>query len=103
MNLPPNVAMAVDDTFAAGDRTAAQELLPSTTELVGAPYARVLMGIIELSRGDLSALARYADGARRDWRDVLYWREHERSNDEPSSYGELRDRIELPPDPDHLD
>jgi hypothetical protein len=103
MSLPPNVVAGLDVSFAAEDQAAAQELLPSTDELVGAPYAHVLFAIIALSEGKLSALAHYAERARQDWRDVIYWHEHPRSEDEPSSYRALRARIGLPPDPDHLD
>lgn len=103
MTVPANVAVALDDVFAAADRAAAQELLPSSAELAGAPYARILMAIIELSKGDLSALAHYAERARQDWRDVLLWSEHPRSDNELGSYSEARERLGLPPDPDHLD
>lgn len=49
-------------------------LLPSEDELpLHPPIDRVWRAIVRLSAGDIDLLRHYADGAKKDWRDVLYW------------------------------
>lgn len=77
-------------TFAPGDISAAREILdPSASP-------QVLRAIVTLSSGDLARLRHFADVAAGDARDVLYWAEHPKQPDDPSSYAELRDRLNLP-------
>lgn len=62
---------------------------------------RIRRAIVALSNGDLGRLRHFTDQARRDFRDVLFWAENPPDADEPRSYTELRERLGLPPDPDH--
>jgi hypothetical protein len=57
---------------------------------------RVLLAVVALASGDLEALKHYSGRALADWRDVLYWHEHPREPDEPTSWEELRKRLGLP-------
>jgi hypothetical protein len=88
--------------YSGADRDAAAALLPREDELpLQPPYERVLLAILTLARGDLGRLRHYADSARSDWRDVLYWTENPPDPDEPKTYEELLRRLGLPPDPEH--
>ena len=62
---------------------------------------RVRRDIVILAKGDLDQLRHYAERAAQDYRDILMWAEYPPDDDEPRSYGELRARLGLPPDPDH--
>jgi len=63
---------------------------------------RVRRDILTLAHGDLSRLRHFADRAHQDFRDVLMWAEYPPTESELQTYAELRERIGLPPDPDHL-
>lgn len=71
------VRSAVESLFPPEERDAAICLLPRTAELPLNPdVERVHLAIVTLSEGDLAKLGGFADNARRDWRDVLYWAEY---------------------------
>jgi hypothetical protein len=59
---------------------------------------RVLRAVLKLSRGDLDRLQHFSDVAATDERDVLTWAESPSRSAEPASYGELRERLRLPPE-----
>jgi hypothetical protein len=59
---------------------------------------RVLRAVLTLSEGDLDRLRHNAEVADTDPRDVLYWSETSRQSDEPHTYEEVRDRLNLPPE-----
>lgn len=100
MTLPPDVDAELERSFRDPERDQARALLPSEDE-IGDGYERILLAILALAEGSLSALAHYSQSARDDWRDVLYWHEHPRDADEPKTYAELRERLRLPPEPEH--
>jgi hypothetical protein len=94
MTLPPIVNKRLESSFSQPERAEARQRLPS--ELPdGAPYERTLLAIIALSGGSLDALSQFSKHALRDWRDVRYWHENPRGEDEPKSWAELRDRLRL--------
>ncbi len=62
---------------------------------------RVRRDILILAKGDLDRLRHFTEAASQDYRDVLMWAEYPPDDAEPRTYGELRARIGLPPDPDH--
>jgi hypothetical protein len=101
MALPLAVAESLRSTFAEGEGVLARERLPSEEELPdGAPYEQTLLAIIDLSDGSLDVLAHLSERALSDWRDVVYWHEHPRGEDEPESWAELRARLGLPNEAD---
>lgn len=102
MSVPATVETELARTFPGPDREQARALLPSEDE-IGDGYERILVAIVALAKGSLSALAHYSESAREDWRDVLYWYEHPGDPDERQSYAELREHLRLPPDPEHSD
>lgn len=65
--------------FASADRGEALGLLELLKTELGC-HSRVLRCVLFLARGDLSCLARYADTARADWRDVIYWAEYDQAD-----------------------
>jgi hypothetical protein len=78
-------------------RSSARRALPSVSELPeGAPYDRIVLAILQLAAGDVDQLTHFAAAAKADWRDVLYWTEHPAGPDEPKSWEELKQRLNLP-------
>ena len=59
---------------------------------------RVLQAVLKLSLGDLGRLQHFSDIAAVDIRDVLTWAESPSREEEPASYDELRERLNLPPE-----
>lgn len=59
---------------------------------------RVQRAILTLAAGDVAKLRHHVGVALKDYRDVLWWAEEERSHEEPPSYEELRRRCGLPPE-----
>jgi hypothetical protein len=102
MSLPSSVDARINADYSGADKDAAAALLPRVDELpLNPPYERVLLAILTLAQGNLDTLRHYADIARSDWRDVLYWTEHPPDPDEPKTYEELLQRLGFPPDPEH--
>lgn len=94
--LTPTVTAAVEATFREGEQGDALQRRPTGAELCGpSPVERIQLAVVALSRGDLGRLSHFAEQARRDWRDVLYWAEGPRDEDEPHSWDELRERLGL--------
>ena len=77
MSLSPTVDAELDRSFSEPERADARRILPAQDEF-GDGGERILLAIIALSKGSLSALAHYSRSAKKDWRDVLYWHEYER-------------------------
>jgi hypothetical protein len=97
--LPAAVLHEVAARFSPSDVDRVTAALPPAHALAeGAPYERVLLAVVELASGNVAQVAHYADAARRDWRDVLYWAEHAPDEHEPRSYEELRNMLRLPPE-----
>jgi hypothetical protein len=63
--------------------------------------SRIIVAVLKLSEGDLDRLRHFVDVANADSRDVIYWAEYPRDPGEPKSYVELRERLNLPPEPEH--
>ena len=59
---------------------------------------RVRRAILTLSRGEVERVRHNVEVAQRDYRDVLYWAEYPPDPSEPKSYGEMRERLHLPPE-----
>src|SRR5207248_2358387 len=59
--------------FSASEQTSVAELLGSYS---GPEIERVTWDILELSKGCLENVKRYAQAAQTDYRDVLYWAEY---------------------------
>jgi len=86
------VEQSLTEHFPGALADTARELLPNDQD------DRVLLAIITLSDGDLERLAHFCDQATVDFRDVLYWAETPTEGNESKSYGELRSRLNLPPE-----
>jgi hypothetical protein len=92
VDFSPEVEAQLATTFPADLADQARGILgPSRDD-------RVRRAILTLSKGDLERLRHFAKSAEADYRDVLYWAETPRQPDEPHSYEELRDRLNLPPE-----
>jgi hypothetical protein len=92
---------SIEDQLVAGfpepTRSTAREALPHANQLsVSAPYERVVLAILKLASGDIEKLTHFADVARKDWRDVLYWTERPVGSAEPKNWEELKSRLGLP-------
>jgi hypothetical protein len=99
MSLSEPVENELRITFAGPLHTAAREHLPTSSDLPSeAPLDRVQIAVIRLAGGDIDALAHYSGRAKGDWRDVLYWADHPREENEPKSDEELRRRLGLTDD-----
>jgi hypothetical protein len=97
MALPLAVVKRLKSRFSEAERAPARERLPSEQELPdGAPYEQTLLAIVALSDGSLDALSHFSERVLSDWRDVLYWHEHPRGEDEPMTWAELQARLGLP-------
>jgi hypothetical protein len=97
VRLPESAEFELQRFFPEPLWASARERLPAPEDLpAGAPFDRVLCAVVRLADGSLDALSHYADSARGDWRDVLYWAEHPRDDSDPKSYEELRRRLGLP-------
>ncbi len=78
------VLQAVTERFATGQRAAVLDLLDQYgSEPHHRERERVHLAIVELSRGSLDELRRLMDYAKRDYRDVLYWTELARGDQDP--------------------
>lgn len=101
--MPSSVQARIHADYTSADRQTATALLPHEDELpLTPPYESVLLAILTLAQGDLDALRHYADSARSDWRDVLYWSSTPPDPDGPKTYEELRQRLGLPPESGQL-
>ncbi len=74
-----DIVARVAADFVPADRGEAIELLELLVSEVGS-QPRVLRCVVFLSCGDLAMLVYYADRARSDWRDVIYWAEYDEQN-----------------------
>ena len=59
---------------------------------------RVQRAVVQLAEGDIDRFLHFAGRAQQDYRDVIFWAEEPRGDDEPKTYEELRARLKLPPD-----
>lgn len=97
--LPPEIVERLRQTFPDRDVVELAAVLPIFGELpMTPPWGRVLHAIITLSEGDPARLAQYAQNARDDWRDVLYWTETPPSENEPRTLEGTYRRVGLNPD-----
>lgn len=92
----------VDDAFGPSATDTLAVLLAYGEQPQDYEPDRVRRAILTLAGGDLSRLRHFADRAHEDFRDVLMWAEYPPAESDPQTYAELRERIGLPPDPDHL-
>ena len=96
--LPAAVKRALEKAFPGVDLAELCPLLPGASEIRAedeAGYQRVLLAIVKLAEGDVARLARTAEAARKDWRDVLYWAEYPRDARGASSWEELQAQLGL--------
>jgi hypothetical protein len=82
---------------AYGDR--ADEALSLLGDYTSKEPERVRRAVLTLADGDIGRLRHFIDVAQQDYRDVLYWAEYPREPLEPRTYEELRERLNLPPEP----
>lgn len=74
--MEPDITARVAADFAPADRGDALGLLELLGSEVGG-QPRVLRCVLFLAEGNLARLAHFADRARVDWRDVMYWAEYD--------------------------
>ncbi len=75
--MTPEIAAKVDADFVADEREEAADYLRLLEdELHHEENPRILRCVISLAQGDLARLVHFADQARQDWRDVIYWAEY---------------------------
>ena len=92
---------AVEASFGSQAHAALAVLLTYGSSPQDREVDRVRRDILILAKGDLAQLYHYTARATQDYRDVLMWAESPPDDDEPRTYGELRARLALAPDPDH--
>ena len=92
---------AVGASFGSHADTALAVLLTYGSGPQDREVDRVRRDILTLAEGNLDQLHYYTERASQGYRDVLMWAEYPPDDDEPRTYGELRARLGLPPDPDH--
>jgi hypothetical protein len=95
----PDISSVVTSIF--GDRS--PEALSVLAAYAGdqPDTSRVILAVLKLSGDDMDRLRHFVDVANKDSRDVLYWAEYPRDPSEPKSYSELRERLNLRPEPEH--
>ena len=52
-----------------------------------APAARVIRCVVHLAKGNREDLRHYLQAARADWRDVIYWAEHDEDGRRANDFG----------------
>jgi hypothetical protein len=88
----------IERNFPGADPDEILKDLPSPSELRATSdegHLRILRAIVQLSEGDRTRLAKMADAAREDWRDVLYWAEYPQDPGAPRSFEELKEQLGL--------
>jgi hypothetical protein len=75
--MTPDIQNRVSRDFSLADREKANSVLVQLCHELGGGELRILRCIVFLSQGELSRLAHYADQARMDARDVIYWAEYD--------------------------
>ena len=80
-----DIVACVAADFVPAHRGEAIELLELLASEVGS-QPRVLRCVVFLSCGDLAMLVYYADRARSDSRDVIYWGEYEEKNQQVQNF-----------------
>ena len=76
-SMEADVVSQLDVDFAAQDRAEAARVLKTLEGDLGNGTARVIRCVLFLSRGEMPRLLHYANSAREDFRDVLYWAEYD--------------------------
>ena len=94
---PAPVESALEQAFPdVNNRTQARDRLLSLDSLpANSPRERVMLAVLALAAGDLTAVSHFVERAIKDWRDVIYWAENPRDPDEPKSWEELQRRLGL--------
>jgi hypothetical protein len=75
--LTPDIEIRVAADFTPEQRNETLSILELLDEELGGGNYRVLRCVLFLARGDLARLVHFADRARSDWRDVIYWAEYD--------------------------
>ena len=87
------------DLVAEVERQFAESEIESVISLLGElDSARVQRAVVRLADGDIDRLLHFIARAQEDSRDVIFWAEEPRSDDEPATWEELRVRLQLPPE-----
>lgn len=82
----PDIRARVASDFQLADHEQALEILQRLGDDLDGDNARVLRCVVFLSRGELPLLVHYADRARCDWRDVVYWAEYDEKGRQASDF-----------------
>ncbi len=101
MRVDESLDEAVRAAFGRDANAAMAILMSHGDQQSGRETDRVRRAVLRLSEGDLTRLRHFSASAAQDYRDVLMWAENPPEADEPRTYAELRERLGLPPDPDH--
>ena len=99
--VPDSLPDLVLDAFGAAAGEAMTVLMAYRDGATDEGADRVRRAVLNISNGDLGLVRHFTDVAGEDFRDALYWAEYPADPDQPKTYGELRARLGLPPDPDH--
>ena len=92
MEIPPDLVAEVERHYGANDVTSVRSLL---SELHS---ERVQRAVLHLADGDIDRFLHFVSRAQEDYRDVIFWAEEPRGDDEPRTYEDLRSRLRLPPE-----
>jgi hypothetical protein len=76
-NLPDDIAARVAREFSGN---ASDDVLPLRSEFLAAQQFREVRCILHLAGGDIAKIQYYADLARQDSRDMIYWAEYDRDD-----------------------
>jgi hypothetical protein len=90
MRYSPEVEALLERLFPAPVTDQARRLLSPIRD------DRLLHAILGMSDGDLERLQHFREVAEAEPRDVLLWAESPRDADEPRTYEDLRERLNLP-------
>ena len=76
--MPPDILRQIATDFPEAERNEAQVILQLLSdELQTEGKDRILRCVLLLARGKPSHLVHFADRARMDWRDVIFWAEYD--------------------------
>jgi len=75
--MTPDIEARIDADFVMAQRMDALGILRQLESDLGKETSRILRCVVFLARGDLERLAHFANQARADYRDVIYWAEYD--------------------------
>jgi hypothetical protein len=85
--MAPDIEAKLANAFPAAQVEEARAIL-STVQTELEVTSRILRCVIVLAGGDIALMNHFADCARHDWRDVIYWAEYDQHDRQIRDFNE---------------